>query len=633
MPRGIPNAKRDETGMRYTGFHVPLSCLRRLIIAGSLNVKVNGSSYLKSEHNTLWSRNARKDPILYAPPEPKASDIKPITVPAVVARKYRGDVPSSRFVEGISRPTADPNGSPFDRKLSMGRKILRDRMRFYNLQVNPDAESITSSFNEQVRPELTPERNDPFRIHWIHNPGQEVYTGEKALSLPEPEKFGYVVRWPIRGASLNTTDYPSIQLLLSDIEALLEDVLTQNLGVPPKDYRSYSVVLLVPDLYDRTYVREFVHLLLVTMGFRQLCCQQARFHRPILCHTLAATYGAGVSSACIVDMGAVKTTITCVDDGLVNHESRRVLFALSCLMSLNMGGDDITEFLYVLLSRIDFPYRDMDLTRACDWKMLDELKAKMCTMTESDVALNLYDFIVRQPGRPTAKYGLRVYDEVILAPMALFEETDLIEFDRKRPSFPSSRLHEDVTEEILEHESDYTTRAMINSTEHLVLAAHQAWEESRMRQSHSPNGFSNDNLNHPDEHTSVPRVHDEPPRIDIPREASKLPLDVAIYQSARTAGPEKLHKYLQAVLVIGGSARIAGMANAIKSRLESLARQYNSGETVQVIPPPKDVDHRILEWKGAAVLAKMESVSELWITAVDWDILGMRGLKERCFYL
>ena len=36
---------------------------------------------------------------------------------------------------------------------------------------------------------------------------------------------------------------------------------------------------------------------------------------------------------------------------------------------------------------------------------------------KSDVALNLYDFVVRRPGAPAEKYGLRAYDEIILAPM------------------------------------------------------------------------------------------------------------------------------------------------------------------------------------------------------------------------
>ena len=74
-------------------------------------------------------------------------------------------------------------------------------------------------------------------------------------------------------------------------------------------------------------------------------------------------------------------------------------------------------------------------------------------------------------------------------------------------------------------------------------------------------------------------------------------------------------------------------------------------EKVQIIPPPSNVDPRVLAWKGAAVLGKMDGVADLWITPQDWvcfmfplagqpilitasqDMLGLRALKERCFYL
>lgn len=73
-------------------------------------------------------------------------------------------------------------------------------------------------------------------------------------------------------------------------------------------------------------------------------------------------------------------------------------------------------------------------------------------------------------------------------------------------------------------------------------------------------------------------------------------------------------------------------------------------EKVQIIPPPKEVDPRVLAWKGASVLGKMDGVSDLWVTPSDWvcinlafatfliliylqDTFGMRSLKERCFYL
>jgi len=123
--------------------------------------------------------------------------------------------------------------------------------------------------------------------------------------------------------------------------------------------------------------------------------------------------------------------------------------------------------------------------------------------------------------------------------------------------------------------------------------------------------------------------------LDIAFEASKLPMDVAIFNSARAAGgDEKIRKYLQAVLVVGGTALVPGISHALESRLQAIATPLVTNmDKVQIIPPPKGVDPRVLVWKGAAVLGKMDGVSDLWVTASDWDLLGIRGLRERCFYL
>lgn len=51
-------------------------------------------------------------------------------------------------------------------------------------------------------------------------------------------------------------------------------------------------------------------------------------------------------------------------------------------MVLGCGGDDITEFLWVLLGRISFPYRDVDLAKAYDWNVMEDLKAKLITLAE-----------------------------------------------------------------------------------------------------------------------------------------------------------------------------------------------------------------------------------------------------------
>ncbi|EGN96670.1 hypothetical protein SERLA73DRAFT_111324 [Serpula lacrymans var. lacrymans S7.3] len=689
MPRGIPNAKRDDTGMRYTFFHVPLAP----------NPKHMGTSYLKTDSQTLWHRNAARkgkpsaEESVSHPPEQrrgsqvivihpgsrwlrvgKASDVNPISVPNVIARKHQPPTPTPSFVEGILRPrkgrsnlqnsTQSQNGDeyavnvssddPFDDKIGTITVSLRDRMRFYKLRVTPNAASIASTFNEQFKPEIIAEINDPFRVEWIQTPLES--NEALVLRLADPQRLNYAVRWPIHGTHFNTRDYPSVQMILDDIEEILRCILQDKFSIERQDYKNYSVVLVIPDFYERSYVRDFVNIILVAMGFKQICVQQ---------QSLAATYGAGISNACVVDIGAVATSVACVDEGLVISDTK---------MSLNMGGDDITEFLYVLLERISFPYRDINLSRWYDWNVMEDLKARLCTLAEGDVALNLYDFVVRQPGKPTEKYGLRAYDEIILAPMCIFEPR-VIEFDRKRIGLrPHS--HPDISEEIIDHAGDQVTQAMIISTQHLMPApAPQEQQDVQLSSSTdvtppvppstASSAIEPNSENAPDMPMEVVDIEGEksasgavPPQpassqlaplpasntgtsqirglgIDVCFEASKLPLDVAIFNSARAAGgDDKIRKYLQAVLVIGGTGLIPGMAHALESRLQAIATPLVLNmEKVQIIPPPKDVDPRVLAWKGAAVLGKMDSVADLWLTPADWDILGMRGLKERCFYL
>ncbi|KAJ7504317.1 hypothetical protein B0H11DRAFT_1981638 [Mycena galericulata] len=652
MPRGIPNARRDEDGVRYTSFHVPLAP----------NPKHMLSNYLKSESQTIWARNAQKkakarqddavtpqdsrrgSQIIVIHPGSrflrigKASDVFPVTVPNVVARKINPATaaPPPAFVEGIYRPRGDAvpkqedssqnkdeytvtvtSDDPFDEKVAEVTISLRDRMRFYKLRVTPNAANVASTFNEQFQPEIIAEHNDPYQLEWITD-GADVLVGDKALRLANPQESGYAVRWPIRGSNFNTRDYgSSAQTILADVETVIQHTLRDRLGVNPHEYKDYSVVLIVPDLYDRSYVREFANLLLVTMGFKQLCAQQ---------ESLAATYGAGLSNACVVDIGAVKTSVACVDEGLIIPDTR---------LNLNVGGDDITEFLYVLLDRIHFPYRDINLARSYDWNVMEDLKARLCTLAEGDVALNLYDFVVRQPFKPAEKYGLRAYDEIILAPMVLFEPR-MVNFSQRQGGL-NSISHPDVSDEILEHHADRITTAMLISTQHLMPAIPMIKPPAARADAEGP--AATIEIMQLDEDgkgvkTTIPKQSGGFD-IDVCSEASKLPLDVAIFNSARSAGgDEKIRKYLQAVLVIGGSANIPGMLHGLESRLQAIATPLVADmEKVQIIPPPKEVEPTVLAWKGAAVLGKMDGVSELWVTQSDWDVLGLRGLKERCFFL
>ena len=128
----------------------------------------------------------------------------------------------------------------------------------------------------------------------------------QALQLADPHEMGYVVRWPLYGGHVNARDYPSHQVVLSDIEVVLRETLSESLSIDQKSYnvrlprllhdgryycgthswpllrfpKDYSAVLVIPDLYERTYVKDLIDILLLKMGFKQICVQQASLTLP-----------------------------------------------------------------------------------------------------------------------------------------------------------------------------------------------------------------------------------------------------------------------------------------------------------------------------------------------------------------
>jgi actin-related protein 8 len=73
-------------------------------------------------------------------------------------------------------------------------------------------------------------------------------------------------------------------------------------------------------------------------------------------------------------------------------------------------------------------------------------------------------------------------------------------------------------------------------------------------------------------------------------------------------------------------------ADAMVNRLQAIATPLVSNmDKVQIIPPPKGVDPRVLVWKGAAVLGKMDGVSDLWLTATEWVSIRCYSPMHACF--
>ncbi|KAH8929385.1 actin-like ATPase domain-containing protein [Atractiella rhizophila] len=602
----------------------------------------------------------------------RSSDPYPLTIPTVIARRRRGPpaqptveewdpAPFPRSPPSQSQASGDEDGeerptSPFQEKVNALRADLKAKMRSLKLRGQTNGQGLAKGHNSQVDRIVIQEINDYDRVEWTEGePGddgsietRDVWVGEHALLLARPEQF--LVRTPINGGGFNTTNYTSSAELMGDLEMFFLEILRENWEIEKEDLGDYSVILVVPDLNDQAYIVEMTDLLLRTLGFSQIILQQ---------ESLCAAFGAGLTTACVVDVGAKKTSISCVEEGLVLPETR------NCLA---FGGDDITELFLKLLIKLEFPYKNVDLNRAYDWKMLEGLKEQVCTLSETGYGLNLFEFSVRKFGRPTEKYQLKVYEDAYIAPLALFNPR-IIDFERKfERQFKRPKLwlcDKEYTDDMYDMGFNAETASMRLCTRHLLPSIPAAFPISATN-GHSEmvdgggdvamNGGGGYETLIPaalQGHLQIPSAVGTPggstpgrgaspaPSLgqgpdtqlngfagrrgfDVVKEASKVPLDVAITECIAAAGisEERAKRLASTILVVGGGVKVNGFSNALTARLNPLLQARYAGLTsVGVIPPPREIDPCILAWKGVSVLNQLESAKELW------------ALRERSLFL
>ncbi|TNY24394.1 nucleus protein [Rhodotorula diobovata] len=553
---------------------------------------------------------------------------------------------------GVDAPGASAT-DPLSAKIQSIRGDLRARMRAYKLRGQGNGNSQAATYNATVVPQAM-EEDFEGDIEWT-TAEDEVHVGNKAVRIPDADAAGYDLRWPFQRGGFNTAPYSTPQELLGDVQAIYTGVLRDELDIAVEEFKDYGVILLIPDLYDDVYVREMTDLLVRTMGFKQICLIQ---------ESVGATFGAGYSSACVIDIGSRTSTITCVEEGLVLPETRMVL---------DFGGDDITHFLMTLLHRLSFPYKEVDLAKWYDWVVVEELKERLVVLSEGDIGLNLYDFYVRHPGALTQKYSMRVYDDCILAPYALFAPR-VIDFEAKRTA-KVDLWSKDVDDNVDIGATD-VTNAMRNSVRHLLVppppavapapgaggsgTGTPAVEEQPVvapstgalpalppAAAPAPSSFAGSPA--PETGSGTPKPPAAPlasggagagaspasPSVDIAFESSKLPLDVAVVESLMAAGPaeERLKKVAANLLIVGGTGGIHNVGFAVQSRVApALAVRAPFVKECAYVPCPKEIEPENLAWKGVGALGRLEGAQEMWIRSDEWEALGMRAVRERAFY-
>ncbi|CAK9786897.1 actin-like ATPase domain-containing protein [Cutaneotrichosporon oleaginosum] len=557
----------------------------------------------------------------------RASDFYPHEVPNCIARP--ASAPGGHDPPVLGKRVAD-----MDDNIGHLREYLRNKLRANKLVTDARDGARVNAANAKAKPEPIPEHNDPYRVDWTEVDGRPFVVGTEALRLAD--SAGFRVRYPIHQRGFNSRDWASPQLLLDDISLIIQESLRTELGIRPKDYKDYRVVLVVPDFGDRLYVEQMTNVMLNIMGFKEIAIHQESY---------CAIFSAGMSSACVVDIGAQTSSVTLVEEGMVNPDTR---------MRLSYGGDDVTVALAALLQRASFPYKNLNLARTQDWLMMDNLKIKLATLEEHLVANTPWDLYVVPEKGLTNKYLLRTYDENVLAALSWFD-TRMIDFETKRET-SFTVVNPDVSDMI---KSPYgeATAAMRACTTHLLPSAPEAPSTASTPAPPAPVSPGKSAPTTPAEKSATPApatlapptaAHssaatpapdaegDEPPAFDVVFEASKTPLDGAIAASiSATSSDNKVRTAASSILLVGGGSALKGLAPFIADRLPALLRQRGYPiDHVSIVPPPRGLNPKFMSWKGASVMCNLDLVvADMWIGRDEMDELGARTLKDRLPFL
>lgn len=617
----------------------------------------------------------------------RATDAVPITVPNVIAVK--GDYQTYSEVPKPLRKV-DENGDVhfdehFEELTEIVTKDFKARMRFYKRRILPNSRETAANYNKKQEPEKIPDHNDPYKKDWLDlnsSKNEKFYVGEEALKLPlgttENQNHGWIIRYPMINGNFNqnSPSYTSQQEILGDLANIVLDTL-KTLEV--KNLSHQKAILIIPDLYDKKYVETWVDLLFKLVGFGRVA---------IIQESVAATFGAGASCACVVDVGAQTTSISCVEDGMIINDSR---------VLLDYGGDHITETFIKLLLESSLPYKDINLTRRNDdWELAQTLKHNYCTFQDADIAVQLYNFYKRRPNEMTEKYEFKVFDEVMLAPLGLFfpEIFQIGKVESSIPSIASSkdpnpnsnRFFRSSTDQYTGKPNNPQSKSQINLS--VKLPYSDQTEDQLLLQLYEQKNSGKDITSR------------------MAESVSHVPLEKAIIESISNAGLAtdlaKLGKFYDNLLIVGGGfAKTPGFdlllsdriniwrpkilsSDAIESILEYVAQQLKKSDeakaalieelkakkadtvepgeeveldekeleqievsaeveldfekiesfceqgtpfSINVLPPPREFDPEMLTWKGGSVYGRLKVVQEMWVTTKDWELL-----ESRCLY-
>ncbi|XP_055337394.1 actin-related protein 8-like [Paramacrobiotus metropolitanus] len=417
---------------------------------------------------------------------------------------------------------------------------------------------------------------------------KEFAVGNEALDIIALNP-NYILNWPLRLKRFNTHEGPngSRSAVAADLEDIWDRILTEELKIPQSARTEHRAVLIVPDIYDRNDVHDMVEIIMNSLDF---------FACFVVLESVASAFGACLSSACVVDVGAECTLISCVDDGISIPDTR---------ILLHYGGEDITRLANWYFQQ-KFRAFTLRLNTYANWIRMDAIKEALC---HSDFALQgIVDQVIKLPSPDREEtVHMRMPHEFARVPcMALF--------------FPGLIAPERLNNLVRYHQG------YEGSCEDIYGGTGKMPKKSP-KKVQKPEDDQNVSMQNDTEAAQTGNGNSA----SEPASGQFIELHKAIYWSiTRCASDDQQKKMLRNILVVGGGLGFfPGVLNLLRQKLEEVVPPT---QEIVLTTNSREVPPDIHAPKGASIMAALETAQFLWITKEEWSRFGVKILREKsCF--
>ncbi|XP_009394524.2 actin-related protein 9 isoform X1 [Musa acuminata AAA Group] len=394
---------------------------------------------------------------------------------------------------------------------------------------------------------------------------KEFICGEEALKISSVEP--YCLSHPIRRGHFNVSQHYPLQQVLEDLHDIWNWILTEKLHLPSGERNLYSAILVLPETFDNREIKEMLSVVLRDLKFSLAVVHQ---------EGLAATFGNGLSTACVVNIGAQVTSVICIEDGVALP---------STVLTLPYGGEDISRCLLWLQRYHQTwpPIQTNPLVKPIDMFMLNKIKESYCQIREGeyDAVAIVHSF---DEVRPVGSHKTRL-SALNVPPMGLFYPALLVPEEYPQPPRPWFHDYEDMLEDTWHME--FSRRPDMSDGLYLGV---------------------NSGLNMWDNYSMLP---------SRPKKDDKLGLAEAITSSILSTGRLDLkRKLFCSIQLIGGVSLTAGLVGAVEERVLHAIPSNEAIDTVEVLQ--SRTNPLFVSWKGGAILGILDFSRDAWIHREDW---------------